>query len=331
LYCMKNYHHFSQEQRYQLEILLKTTTVQKEIAHLLGVSESTISRERKRNSDQRNGSYRAMLAQRKAEERQQKKERPQRFTATVQVFVEKHLKLDLSPEQIVGVARKESVPIVSHERIYQHIWLDKKRSGNLYEHLRNQGRRYRHRGAKKDQRGRIKGQVSIVERPAVVDKRIRFGDLEIDTVIGKNHKGALLTINDRKTGLAIIRKLDSKNALELANATIQALTPYKGMLHTITSDNGKEFAFHQLIAKELNIDFYFARPYHSWERGANENLNRLIRQYFPKKTDFAGITNQDVERVQHVLNTRPRKRLTFEAPLTIFGRELIKPRIALQT
>lgn len=328
---MKNYHHFSQEQRYQLEVLLKANTAQKKIAYLLGVSESTISRERKRNADRRSGSYRAALAQRKSEERQQKKERPRRFTAEVQAFVEKRLEMDLSPEQIVGAAGKEKVPMVSHERIYQHVWLDKKRNGRLHEHLRNQGRRYRHRGAKKDQRGRIRGQVSIAERPAVVDKRVRFGDLEIDTVIGKNHKGALLTINDRKTGLAIIRKLDSKNALELANATIQALTPYKGMLHTITSDNGKEFALHQLIAKELNVDFYFARPYHSWERGANENLNRLIRQYFPKKTDFAGITSQDVERVQHVLNTRPRKRLAFEAPLTIFGRELIKPKIALQT
>jgi len=328
---MKNYHHFSQEQRYQLEVLLQANTAQKDIALLLGVSESTVCRERKRNADRRSGSYRAALAQRKSEARQQKKERPRRFTAEVQAFVEKRLEMDLSPEQIVGAAGKEKVPMVSHERIYQHVWLDKKRNGRLHEHLRNQGRRYRHRGAKKDQRGRIRGQVSIAERPAVVDKRVRFGDLEIDTVIGKNHRGALLTINDRKTGLAIIRKLDSKNALELANATIQALTPYKGMLHTITSDNGKEFALHQLIAKELNVDFYFARPYHSWERGANENLNRLIRQYFPKKTDFAGITSQDVERVQHVLNTRPRKRLDFEAPLTIFGRELIKPRIALQT
>lgn len=328
---MKNYHHFSQEQRYQLEVLLKANTAQKEIALLLGVSESTVCRERKRNSDRRNGSYRAALAQRKSEERQQKKERPLRFTKEAQAFVEKHLKMNLSPEQIVGAAGKENIPMVSHERIYQHVWLDKKRNGKLHEHLRNQGRRYRHRGAKKDQRWRIRGQVSIAERPSVVDRRERFGDLEIDTVIGKNHKGALLTINDRKTGLAIIRKLESRNALELANATIEALTPYRGMLHTITSDNGKEFAHHQLIAKALNVDFYFARPYHSWERGANENLNRLIRQYFPKKSDLESITNQDVERVQNTLNTRPRKRLEFETPLTIFGRELIKPRIALQT
>ncbi len=308
-----------------MEVLLKTNTRQKEIAQLLGVSESTISREKKRNSDRRNGAYRAVLAQRKADERQQNKERYGLFTAEMQAFVEKHLTMELSPEQIVGVALKEGITIVSIERIYQHIWQDKKRGGRLHKYLRNQGKRYRHRGAKKDQRGRIRGQVSIAERPSVVDRRERFGDFEIDTVIGKNHKGALLTINDRKTGLAIIRKLQSRNALELANATIEALIPYKGMLHTITSDNGKEFAHHQLIAQALNVGFYFARPYHSWERGANENLNRLIRQYFPKKMDFGGITMQDVESVQHRLNTRPRKRLGFDAPLTIFGQELLTP------
>lgn len=328
---MKNYHHFSQEQRYQMEILLKANKEQKEIAKLLGLSESTICREKKRNADRRNGAYRADLAQRKADDRQQNKKRHCRFTAEVQAFVERHLEQDLSPEQIVGVARKAGTSLVSPERIYQHVWQDKKRNGKLHEHLRNRGRRYRHRGAKKDQRGRIRGQVSIEERPSVVDRRERFGDLEIDTVIGKNHQGALLTINDRKTGLAVIRKLKSRNALELANAAIEALTPYKGMLHTITSDNGKEFAHHQLIAKALNVDFYFARPYHSWERGANENLNRLIRQYFPKKTDFEGITSQDIERVQNVLNTRPRKRLGFDAPLTKFGQELLIPKIALQT
>jgi transposase, IS30 family len=224
---------------------------------LLGVYESTACRARKRNTDRRNGSFRAAFAQRKFGECQQKKERPRRFTTAVQVFVEKHLEMDLCPEQIAGTARKENVLMVSHERIYQHVWLAgqlaKKRTGKLHEHLRNQGRRYRHRGAKKDQHGRIRGQVSIDERPSVVDRRKRFGDLEIYSVIGKNHKGALLTINDIKTGLAIIRKFDSRNALELANAFIGALTSDKGMLHTITQIMGKSLPTINLLNPKLRF------------------------------------------------------------------------------
>ena len=177
----------------------------------------------------------------------------------------------------------------------------------LYKHLRRRGRRHKKRGALTNGRGFIKNRVDIDKRPTIVDKKVRFGDLEIDTVIGKNHKGALLTINDRVTGLVWIRLLSGKDASPLTKAAIDALEPFRDQIHTITADNGKEFSSHEEIACKLNIFVYFAKPYHSWERGANENSNGLIRQYFPKGTDFRDITNEQVMRVQNILNSRPRK------------------------
>jgi len=193
------------------------------------------------------------------------------------------IKEDYSPEQIVGVARLEGINCVSHERIYQHLWHDKKQGGVLYEHLRTQGKRYRKRGSAKDKRGQIVGRVDIGERPKIVEEKKRFGDVEIDLVIGKDHIGALLTVNDRVTGMAKIAKISSKEAVVVEAAVKKILQEWKPMLHTITSDNGKEFANHQSIATSLEVSYYFAKPYHSWERGANENMNGLIRQYFPKK------------------------------------------------
>ena len=224
------------------------------------------------------------------------------------------LLLKYSPEQIVGIAKKEGLPCVSHERIYQHIWSDKRRKGTLYTHLRSKGRRYRDRSLMRNKRAQIVGRVDISERTVVVDERKRFGDLEVDTIVGKDRKGAILTINDRATGVLKMKKLNGKNASELAEACISALSHWVPNLMTITADNGKEFADHQTIAKKLNIDFYFAKPYHSLERGSNENLNGLIRQYIPKKTDFSTITEEYVQFVEDQLNNRPRKRFNFETP-----------------
>lgn len=148
-----------------------------------------------------------------------------------------------------------------------------------------------------------------------MEAKQRFGDLEIDTIIGKNHKGAIMTINDRCTSLVLIRKLEGKEAAPLAQSAIDALSPYKHLIHTITADNGKEFAAHQEIAKGLDISFFFARPYHSWERGANENTNGLARQYIPKGTNFDNVTQEYVAMVQNKLNNRPRKRLDYLTPI----------------
>jgi len=305
------------EQRYVIQSLLKVGTQKKEIAVQIGKHKSVVGREIKRNSNEL-GQYNALLAHDNARKRELAKPKHRKFTDEVKAYVSNLLQDDFSPEQITGIAKKQGVECVSHETIYQFVWNDKRGKGTLYQHLRNKGRRYRKRGAQKDSRGIIRNRVDISERPAIVDKKERFGDLEIDTVIGKNHKGALLTINDRAAGYVWIRKLKGKDANALYLKTVNALMPLRDQLHTITSDNGKEFACHELISLRLRVNMYFARPYHSWERGANENLNGLIRQYFPKGFDFEKVTPKQIKEVETKLNNRPRKRLNFDTPAERF-------------
>lgn len=311
--------HITREQRYTISVLREQGNSQKEIAKIIGKEKSIVCRELQRNADQRSGKYNHELAQRKYRQRLEQKPKHIRFNEDVKHYVDKGIEDDMSPEQIVGIAKKAGALCVSHERIYQYIWAEKKQGGKLYKHLRTQGKRYRKRGSKKDRRGIIPNRMDIDQRPAIVAEKQRFGDLEIDTVIGKNHQGALVTINDRKTGLLKIKKVTTKEAEIVAQSAIEAMKPYKEILHTITSDNGKEFALHEKISQELGISFYFAKPYHSWERGANENLNGLIRQYFPKKTDFNSISDEQVKWVENKLNNRPRKRFDFLTPIQVFN------------
>ena len=286
------------------------------------------SREIKRNSDQRSGTYKDELANKKYAKRQKEKPKKKYFTPEIQDFVEYWTKEDYSPEQIVGESKNQGVDCVSIERIYQHIWQNKRANGTLYTHLRTNGRRYRKRGASKDSRGIIKNRTSIDLRPSIVDKKIRFGDIEIDLIIGKNHHQAIVTINDRVTGMLKMKKVPSKEASVVAAAVIELLEEWLAYIHTITSDNGKEFALHELISETLNIDYYFAHPYHSWERGANENLNGLIRQYFPKKSDFSNLTDQDIQQVENKLNNRPRKRHNFQSPIFVMNQLLFNQKVA---
>ncbi len=323
--------HLTVEQRYTISVMRRQKCKQSEIAITIGKDKSVVSRELKRNCDKRSGSYNSDLAQRKYNQRQKDKPKHIKFTKEVESFVESLLVRDFSPEQITGRAKLKGINCVSHERLYQHIWQDKKKGGKLHLHLRRRGRKYRKRGAAKDSRGIIKDRVDISQRPAIVDQKKRLGDLEIDTVIGQNHKGALLTINDRVSSKIWIAKLNGKNAEELAQKAVEVLTPYKELLHTITADNGKEFAEHKSIGLGLNIDFYFAKPYHSWERGANENANGLIRQYFTKGSSFENITEQDVAEVQEKLNNRPRKKLGFLSPNDFFYINLSNQKVAFVT
>jgi transposase, IS30 family len=310
--------HLTQAQRYTIAVLKKENYSQSYIAIEIGKNKSVVSRELKRNRDLRGGVYKAELAQRKCLERHQKKRKKLYFTDEIKTHVDTCILKDYSPEQIVGTSKKEGLKCVSHERIYQYLWHDKKQGGELYKHLRTQGKRYRKRGAAKDKRGQIVGRIGIEQRPEVVNDKQRFGDLEIDLIIGEHNKYALLTINDRATGIAKIRKLDGKDAFGIEQMVIKTLQDWQPYLHTITSDNGKEFAHHASIAKALNIEYYFARPYHSWERGANENLNGLIRQYFPKKSSFENITDNQIQEVEDKLNNRPRKRLSYETPNNVY-------------
>lgn len=311
--------HLSQAQRYTIAVLKAENYSQNSIALRIGKDRSVVCRELKRNADKRNGEYKAELAQRKYEQGKADKPKRKYFTAAIQANVEAKLGLKYSPEQIHGLSKIENVACVSVERIYEPIWKDKEKGGDLYKHLRNKGRKYRKRGASKDKRGVIVGRVDIELRPKIVEERSRFGDVEFDTIVGKDHQGGLLSINDRMTGLLKIRKITSKDASQVAQKIVQALTDWKPLLHTGTADNGKEFAQHKAIREQLEIDFFFAKPHHPWQRGANENCNRLVRQYFPKGTDFTNISEQEVQRVENSINNRPRKRHGFLSPIQIFN------------
>lgn len=304
--------HLSQEQRYIIQGMLCSRCSQKQIAEEVGCSQSTISRELKRNRSR--GEYKARTADAKAVKRTRQNHVHPKFKNYDWRIVEASLQCFLSPQQVRERCRKRNLKCPCVELIYRHIWDDKKHGGNLYTHLRRKNKKHASRGRKNDYRGRIVGLVSIDNRPKVVDRKNRFGDLEVDLVIGRDHKGKLLTINDRASNKSWIKKLSSKNSDEVAAAIIEVLLPYKGMLKTITSDNGREFADHAIVAKSLGIKYYFAHPYHSWERGANENMNGLIRQFIPKKARIEDIDESFIKWVEDNLNNRPRKRLDYLTP-----------------
>ncbi len=305
--------HLTREQRYTISAMLQQGYSRTSIAKAIGKDKSVVSRELRRN-EATAGTYDCDLAQRQYEERMRTKRKRVRMTEEMRQIVEIGLEQDFSPQQIVGRCRLKGVEIVSHERIYQYVWADKKSGGFLHEHLRRKGRKYRKRGAAKDSRGVLRDRVSIDQRPTVVDQKIRFGDLEIDTIVGSNHKGAILTINDRLTSFCWIELLKGRNAKELADAAVRRLLPLKEHIRTITSDNGKEFAEHKNIAEKLGVDFFFAHPYHSWERGANENTNGLIRQYIPKGSSFENLTDDYIRLIERKLNNRPREKLGVLTP-----------------
>ena len=323
--------HITQKQRYTISCMHKNGYRQSEIAIAIGKDKSVISRELKRNSDSRNGAYRDDLANRKYAKRQKEKHKYIKFIPSVQKDVEDLLKQDYSPEQVVGTLKKEKKYFVSIERIYQHIWADKRKGGTLYQHLRRQGRKYRKRGASKDTRGIIKNRISIEKRPEIVEKRNRFGDLETDLIIGKNHKEVIVTINDRASGMLKMKKVKSKEASVVSEAIKEMLEDWIPYLHTVTSDNGKEFANHIAIAEHLSIDYYFAHPYHSWERGSNENLNGLIRQYIPKASEFSKFTNEFIKTIETKINNRPRKRFNYENPIFVMNQLLFNQKVAFVT
>jgi IS30 family transposase len=322
---------FNRRTKYTISVMLQKGYKQKHIAEAIGKDKSTVCRKIRRNCDARSVAYRYELAQRKCEKRHQTKPKKIRFTEQVKAYVDTLLKNDFSPEQIAGRAKSKNVKCISHERIYQYVWADKKAKGSLFTHLRRKGRKYRKRGSAKDSRGIIKERVDISQRPAIVEEKIRLGDLEIDTIIGKNHRGAILTINDRVSSYVWMAKLNGKDADELAMKAVEILQPHAHWIHTITGDNGKEFADHKKIAQQIGINFYFAKPYHSWERGANENTNGLIRPYFPKGSSFESITDKDIQYVQHKLNNRPRKKLGFLSPTEFLSLNLSNQKVAFIT
>lgn len=293
---------------------------QNDIAKFLGVAQSTINRELKRNEGQRG--YRYKQAHEMATRRRHDASAvAEKMTFTLIEIIEKLLRKDqMSPEQISGrMALIDGIEI-SAERIYLHIWQNKKNGGDLYKYLRHSGKKYNKRSGKLAGRGLIPNRVGIESRPKEVDAKIRVGDFEGDTIVGASHQGAIVSLVERKTKITFLRLTGSTKADETSKAMIDALSPINKHVESMTTDNGKEFAGHEYIAKMLNMQFFFANPYRSWERGLNENTNGLVRQYFPKGTDFTKLTSEQVLEVEKKLNNRPRKTLGFRTPAEEFLR-----------
>lgn len=310
------YTHLTREERYQIYALKKAGHKLSEIADVLVRDRSTISRELARNRGQRG--YRPKQAQRMADERRAMNART--IDDATWQFAQAKLLQQWSPEQISNHAA------ISPETVYQRVYADQRAGGLLWKQLRCQKQRKKRYG-KTDRRGIIPNRQSIELRPTIVETRSRIGDWEADTIIGKNHRQAIVSLVERKTGFTLIRKVERKTAQAVSDAMMKLLKPHRARVHTITSDNGREFAGHEDIAKQLQADFFFAHPYASWERGTNENTNGLIRQYFPKNRDFTTITQQEIDTAMERLNNRPRKRLGFLTPSQVF----FMSGVALQT
>ena len=285
------------------------------IAKRLKRHPSTIGRELTRNSD--GNRYWASVAEEKAATRRQR--RPRKLDdPRLHEYVRSSLAKRWSPEQIAGrslrVFPHQSRRQVSHMTIYR--WIE---NSPDYRHWRS-FLRFGRRRELPEKRGKLPAQAEIAGRPAIVDQRRRFGDWEGDTVVGKGHRSGLVTLVDRKSGFALVAKVQRLKARSVVRALERQTAPLpSGLRHTATFDNGKEFAAHELIARRTNIDIYFARPYHAWERGCNESFNGLLRQFFPKGTDFQGISPREVKHVRDLLNDRPRKRLGYRTPREVLG------------
>lgn len=314
----KGYHHLTYEKRCQIYALKQRGDSQTQIATQLGVDKATISREIRRNTGRRG--YRHKQAETFAEERRKTvSKRPRKMNETVIAIIIEKLNQQWSPEQISGwLSRNNPQCRISHETIYKYVWIDKRNGGFLFRQLRHRGKKYNKRSGKNAGRGCIPNRVGIEDRPKIVDSKIRVGDWELDTVIGRKGHGAIVSMVDRASKLTKLAKVSTKHADVVAKALTDKLGDLENIVLTLTADNGKEFANHQHISNVLNASFFFATPYHSWERGLNEHTNGLIRQYFPKGQSLENVTQADLDKVEILLNNRPRKVLKYATPMEAF-------------
>lgn len=325
---MQKFKQMNLHQRYQIEALLQAGNNQTQIAITLGVDKSTISRELKRNIAQRGrgaGVYSAINAQRKTKLRHKTKPKPYRFNEDLKGQAREWLTVEkLSPELIAGRWAITNTSAVSHETIYKWIWTAKHSNKQkhaldkqLYKELKH-GKRRRKRGNYADSRGVIVGRVPISERPDVVDQRTRIGDIEIDLMMGKNHKSALLVMTDRSTLLTALEKLSGKDAKQVEESIINRLGRINtSWIKTLTFDNGKEFSYHQTIGRALKAKTYFTRPYTSQDKGTVENRIGVIRRFFPKKTDLKLVNENRIKQVEYFLNNRPVRKFNYLSPIQV--------------
>jgi IS30 family transposase len=281
-----------------------------EIAQLMERNKSTISREIKRNTGGRG--YRPKKACDLAAQRALSSRNARTIDAWVIQRAREYLHVQFSPEQIAA-----KLP-VSHETLYQYVYADRAAGGQLWKNLRCKKQRRKRHAAGRDRRGQIPNRRPLSERPAHVEKRHQIGHWEGDTVIGVGHKCAIVTLVERKSGFARIKKVANKSSELVSRAIVELLSPFCAKVNTLTFDNGKEFAAHEKIDQALGSTSFFARPYASWERGSNENFNGLLRQYIPKTRPMEDITDEEIRMIEDRLNNRPRKRLGFKTPSEVF-------------
>jgi transposase, IS30 family len=329
----KNYTQLSLGQRYQIEALWKAGNRQKNIAALVGVHPSTVSRELARNVPKRGrtaGMYVAENAQRKTAERHQSKPKLVKFNAETKFLVARQLTEEKwSPELIANCPPSGSVKL-SHETIYQWIWECKHSNRRqdrpfkrLHKSLRH-GHRRRKRGNIKDSRGQISNRVGIEKRPAIVKKRKRLGDIEADLMMGKNHKGALLVLTDRASLYSRIEKLSSKESKGVSKAIIKRLKHHKQIVQTLTFDNDQAFSDHERIGSVLQAKTYFTRPYTSQDKGTVENRIGVIRRFLPKKTDLSLVTTEEIKEIERKINNRPIRKFKYKT-----AKQVLLEKIAL--
>lgn len=311
-----NYQQLTENERYMLSALRKQGLSTPEIAIALGRHKSTIYREVQRNSraNRQSTYYQPALAHSRAVTRRSRSRRNKQFGTLSFVLVDALLSLEWSPEQIVGYLKRKQIPTMCHETIYQYVWTDKLQGGQLWKKLRQSSKIRRKRYKSKDSRGRLAAKRNISERPEQANLRLEVGHWEIDTVIGRGSKHCIVTLVERLSGYTLIGQLDDRTTQSLNRRVIKLIKKAELPFKTITADNGTEFHQYQHIEKATKCLFYFANPYHSWERGTNENTNGLIRQYLPKGASLALVTQKLCNTVTHRLNTRPRKRLGFKSP-----------------
>ena len=319
----KNYTQLTIRERYTIEFLKQEGQAQNYIADKLGRSESTISRELVRNKE-KNGIYHADKAEEFANKRC-KRERFHNFTKLAESIIEERLIIHWSVEEISVELRNKYNIHISYELIYQYIAFNREQGGKLYKLLPHRGKKYKKRNLKTRKRTwkEAKARKSIDDRPSVVDEKFEIGHWEGDTVESKRHQGGIGTFVDIKSKFLIIRKVKDKSSLAMKNAVLDGFKNYFGIVKTFTFDNGTEFSLHDQIEKELGVEVYFAHPYSPWERGLNENTNGLIRKFYPKGTDFSEVTDEEILRVQNLINERPRKSLNYKTPKEVLYKDLL--------
>lgn len=315
---INKYHQLTHEERYSITWMLRHGWKPAAIAKELGRARSTISRELKRNVTHHDGRYRAEKAQQYAVARRRRERRKSWFSPEQWAEVDRRLQRKWSPEQVSATLSAEGICSISHETIYRRILRDKKAGGKLYTHMRIMSKKVRKRYNSKDSRGILAGKRHISERPDDVEKRLHVGHWEGDTVMGRDKRACVLTFVERRSGYTIIKKLNSRTAAQATLAAAAAITEHADKIRTITFDNGTEFHSYAELERDFDVTCYFATPYHSWERGSNENLNGLLRQYIPRGLCLKSLTQRKCDWIANELNTRPRKRHGFKTPLEIY-------------